>query len=89
MALLVGALRQYQLYRPTQDPEGRQRMLLQQLADTALGLAQGQRPAAVQQRALEALQGILAVEHRVIVQQLPLLWRLLLSVPRTTAADGE
>ncbi len=95
MALLAGALRQHQLYRPTQDPAGQQRLLLQQLADTALTLAQQQHdgsaaaasaPAGVVPAALGVIQGILAVEHRVIQQQLPLLWPLLLQSPQAATA---
>lgn len=100
VALLAGALRQHQLYRPTQDPAGQQRLMLQQLADTALALAQQQRdgsssgaaaPAGVVPAALGVVQGILAVEHRVIQQQLPLLWPLLLQSPQAAGvpADGS
>lgn len=100
VALLAGALRQHQLYRPTQDPAGQQRLMLQQLADTSLALAQQQRdgsssgaaaPAGVVPAALGVVQGILAVEHRVIQQQLPLLWPLLLQSPQAAGvpADGS
>jgi hypothetical protein len=93
VALLAGALRGLQLYRPTQDPAAHQRLLLQRLADSALRLAQQQQQQQQQQAgvvglvpaALGVLQGILAVEHRVIQKQLPLLWSLLLSAP---AASG-
>lgn len=90
MALLAGALRQHHLYRPTQDPTGQQRQLLQQLADAALALAQAGDAAAAAAAALGVLRGILAVEHRVIQQQLPLLWPLLLHSPAAagSGADG-
>ena len=91
VALLAGALRGLQLYRPTQDPAAHQRLLLQRLADAALRLAHQQQQqeagvAGVVHAALGVLQGILAVEHRVIQKQLPLLWSLLLSAP--AASNG-
>lgn len=89
-------LRTHHLYRPTQDPAGHQRALLQQLADAALQLAQARQQAAcgkgagvgVLPAALGVLQGILAVEHRVIQQQLPALWPLLLWSPAAASGSG-
>lgn len=90
MAGLADALERHRLYRPTDDPAGHQRLLLQQLADSALALAQQQQQSgsgvdataarSVLPAALAVLRGILAVEHRVIQSQLPLLWPLLLWV---------
>lgn len=96
-AQLAAALRAHRLYRPTQDPAGHQRLLLQRLADAALQLAQqgqqqeqgGAGAAAVVTAALGVLQGILSVEHRVIQQQLPLLWPLLLSRPAVAGGSGD
>lgn len=96
VALLAGALRRHQLYRPTQDPAGHQRALLQQLVDVALQLAQAQQaqqaPAGsegVLPAALGVLQGILDVEHRAIQQQLPLLWPLLLWPAAAAASPND
>ncbi|KAL4451904.1 hypothetical protein ABPG75_007566 [Micractinium tetrahymenae] len=107
VAGLAAALREHQLYRPTQDPAGQQHLLLQQLADAALQLAQqhgrsghgnssgsdsaaaAAAAAGVLPAALGVLQGILAVEHRVIQQQLPLLWPLLLWSPEAAGRGGN
>lgn len=95
VAGLAAALRGQQLYRPTQDPAGQHRLLLQHLAEAALQLAQeqardgGGAAAAVLPAALGVLQGILAVEHRAIQQQLPQLWPLLLWSPSDAGGASE
>lgn len=101
LAGLAGALREHQLYRPTQDPTGQHRLVLQHLADASLQLAReqvqggsraagdGSAAAPVLPAALGVLRGILAVEHRVIQQQLPLLWPLLLWSPEAARQGGD
>lgn len=95
--MLAESLREHQLYRPTQDPAGQQRALLQRLAHAALQLAQSeqqQRGAGprVVQASLAVLGGVLAVEHRAVQQHLPALWPLLLAssaVPATPGGAGH
>ena len=93
IAGLAAPLKSRHAYRPTQDPGGAHRALLQRLIDTVLRLAAQQ----VQQRGagaeatsavLEAVQGVLAVEHRPIQSHLSTLWALLLA-PAPDGSSGD
>lgn len=82
------------MYRPTQDPGGAHRAVLQRVVDAMLALAaqqaqrQGRGAAAVAGAVLRVLQGVLAVEHRPIQAHLSALWALLLE-PRPAEAVGD
>ncbi|KAL0041979.1 hypothetical protein WJX79_010815 [Trebouxia sp. C0005] len=86
-ALLVGAMRAGNVYRPTEDTRGRHRLLLADLADTVLQHAkvimQGALSGSTEQRQRElvavcgVLSAILAVEHRAVQPHLAHIWQLL------------
>lgn len=98
MACLAAPLKSCRVYRPTQDPGGAHRAVLQRLADTVLALAaqqhsggsggssagsrMGSSKGSVGAAVLEVVQGVLAVEHRPIQEHLTALWALLLA-PQT------
>lgn len=94
LADLAVPLKSRQVYRPTQDPGGAHRAVLQRVVDAMLALAaqqaqrQGRGAAAVAGAVLRVLQGILDVEHRPIQAHLPALWALLLE-PRPAEAIGD
>ncbi|GAB4819208.1 hypothetical protein N2152v2_006254 [Parachlorella kessleri] len=100
IARLTGPLKSHKVYRPTQDPQGIHRAVLQRLTDAMLAVAQrakhaqqaprlGPSAAAdVEGAVLQVLQGVLAVEHRPIQGHLPAIWALLLS-PAAPAASAD